>query len=140
MKSDRNLNQIWRQHLPRVHWQRVEVGLIAAGVPDLNGCHSGCEFWIENKWTKTNKVSISPEQCAWLAQRTRAGGRTFVAVRLARVKSVKLAAMDALYLYRGRDAGLLRDGGLAEAVPLGHWLGGPASWNWPEIEKLLLGK
>src|SRR5262245_51910141 len=107
--------------------------MTAVGVPDLNGCKSGTEVWVECKGAAAFKVNISAEQVAWLVQRTRAGGHTFVAVR----KHQRWRKVDSLYLYAGAQAGQLQLVGLS-LEPLGSWPGGPARWDWPQVERLLL--
>jgi len=111
-------------------------------VPDDNWCLSGSEFWIEYKKSEANVLShnLSPHQIGWIERRLRAGGRVFVAVRLQWGSGPRRgAAMDALLLYHGREARALALGGLSGAgKPLGRWEGGPARWDWPEIEALLV--
>ena len=54
----------WQQikrALPYVHWQRIETGT-GQGVPDVNGCIGGDEFWLELKIAQGNKVKITPKE------------------------------------------------------------------------------
>src|SRR4051812_50147005 len=65
--------------MPQPHFQRIETGGIARGVPDFNGCYGGVDVWIENKWTLGWVVKMRPAQVGWIERRSRAGGRCFVA-------------------------------------------------------------
>src|SRR5215213_7651185 len=82
--SDGGLGKLIPDHLPQVHFQRIETGGTGRGVPDLNGCWGGTEFWIENKHTAgwcVPRDKMRAEQVGWLERRARAGGRVFLAVR-----------------------------------------------------------
>ena len=60
-----------------VHWTRVE-SWATPGVPDLNGCYKGIDFWVERKGltTKSDKKfpQYRPHQIAWQTKRTQVGG------------------------------------------------------------------
>lgn len=138
--SDGGLRQIFQKHLPKIHWQSIET-LIGRGTPDMNGCLSGQEFWIENKLTSGWAVNFEIGQVAWHERRLRAGGRTFVAVRrLANSGPRKGAACDELWLYRGQCIRQLEAEGLKETrlLATGLWVGGPARWHWDTIGNILL--
>jgi len=51
------------------------------GVPDVNGCYNGIEFWLELKVIKGNSLQLSKFQKAWIYERTRVGGKVFVLAR-----------------------------------------------------------
>tara|TARA_A100001515_G_scaffold47868_1_gene37836 strand:+ start:310 stop:633 length:324 start_codon:yes stop_codon:yes gene_type:complete len=51
------------------------------GVPDVNGCYKGLEFWIELKVIKGNSLRLSKFQKAWIYERTKSGGKVFVLAR-----------------------------------------------------------
>ena len=114
----------------RIDWTSIETGSTGRGIPDSNGCVDGIEFWIEFKQTKHWRAGLRPEQVGWLLRRTRAGGRTFVAIR---------RASDELWLYRGDMAAHLVSRSLKDLrlQTLGLWHGGPGAWPWDEIEKCL---
>lgn len=135
--SDGGLGGLYREHLPQVHWQRIETPLTGGGVPDSNGCHLGSEFWIENKWTRGWKPKIRPFQVGWIERRLRAGGRVFVAVRRqAQAGRRRGAAVDELWLFRGEAVRALKVDGMRavdRGMLLGVWTGGPSSWNWTEF-------
>lgn len=131
MKSDGNLRSYFRKHLPSVHWTSIETPMTEPGVPDMNGCVSGSEFWVENKLASGMRVSVRPGQIGWHLRRARCGGITFIAVR--RISGKKI---DDLYLYRGADIGDLSREGLS-LEPLVHATGGPSKWNWETVLKAL---
>lgn len=57
---------------PNSHAQRIEV-TTGRGVPDLNLCGNGREWWLELK--ADHKLPLlRPEQFAWLTRRHNAGG------------------------------------------------------------------
>jgi hypothetical protein len=117
----------------------VETGITEGGIPDMNGCDAGVEFWVENKMTHGWQVDINTDQVGWLRRRSRKGGRCFVAVRRMCEKGPRRERADELWLYRGEDAELLRDLGLRGLFPLGSWVGGPSRWAWGEVERVLMG-
>lgn len=143
MKSDGGLRALMQTHLPEIHWQAIETWSTGQGVPDANGCLDGKEFWLENKRTFGWKVDLSAQQIAWLERRARAGGRVFVAVRrMSAAGPRKGGASDALYIFRGTDARTLAREGLQSAtlMPLCSSFGGPKSWDWAEVKRILILK
>jgi len=131
--QDGGLRRLFRKHLKNVDWTTVESRLTGSGIPDLNGCHGGVEFWIECKLTKGWAVRMRPAQVGWISRRVRAGGRVVVAVRR------KGRGVDQLWLVAGEAVATLRLRGLQglQGVPgaglLGCWHGGPAGWQWGAI-------
>jgi len=94
----------WQQikrALPYVHWQRIETGT-GQGVPDVNGCIGGDEFWLELKIAQGNKVKITPGQIAWLMQRIDAGGKAWIIVK----------KKEQIFIYNGYQGSFLLDAGL----------------------------
>tara|TARA_R100000963_G_C4589013_1_gene66916 strand:- start:216 stop:527 length:312 start_codon:yes stop_codon:yes gene_type:complete len=69
--------------------------MTGSGVPDVNGCGNGKEFWAELKEIHSgNKLQLRPMQISWLAKRAMHGGQVFV---LARKNSIiKLFHVDSL--------------------------------------------
>ena len=128
---------MFRQYLPEVHWLTIETAGTEGGVPDLNGCHTDTEFWIECKLTAGWTVSLRPQQIGWLMRRTRAGGNTYIAVRRKVNKSARRDAADELWLYSGADATALKMKGLRGAPPLIMCAGGPAHWHWAGVRTRL---
>jgi len=140
MKTDGNLNDIIRDNLrpSGIHFQRIETGAIAAGVPDLNYCADGVEGWIENKKTHGWTVTLRPKQVSWIYRRIRAGGRVMIAVRRMVAGGVRSDRADELWLLRGEYAADLKARGLRWALNsealLYRGVGGPMRWSWPRIE------
>ena len=94
----------WQQikrALPYVHWQRIETGT-GQGVPDVNGCIGGDEFWLELKIAQGNQVKITPGQIAWLMQRIDAGGKAWIIVK----------KKEQVFIYNGYQGSFLQDKGL----------------------------
>ena len=142
MSSDDGLWPEIRKHIRDVDWQRIETGIIAAGVPDLNGCMESVEAWIELKATDTFSVNnISPHQIGWLEKRARNGGRTFLLTRRRHNGGPRKGlAVDEIWLHRGVDARHVLVDGLKDSVPpLLVCSGGPAKWNW-ELLKIIIFK
>jgi hypothetical protein len=130
---DGNLRRIFRTNIRAVHWVSIESPSTEPGIPDLNGCYNGVEFWVENKLTHGFAVSnILPEQIGWHLRRVRAGGRTFVAVRRSKPR------VDELYIIAGSNIARLAEAGLTATPLLGKWAGGPARWGWSDILPLFL--
>jgi hypothetical protein len=86
---------------------------------------------LELKAAKHWKINLRPEQVAWHMQRSRVGGRTFIAVRRQNEKH------DELHLIAGLHAAFLKENGLERTSDI-YWEGGPRAWNWLRIESILL--
>lgn len=155
IKPDDGLRALLRKHVPPpVHWTSIETGLVQRGVPDLNGCADGRDFWVECKAVKRGwAVKVRPEQVAWLAARWRHGGRALLAVRR------RTSMDDQLWLLAGWAAPHVAAGGLpywlapggpakapsgplwpARDALLGCWGGNPARWPWQAVRAALLGR
>lgn len=65
------------------HVQRVE-DQFSTGIPDINICYQGTEFWIEAKVCNTNKINfeslLRPAQKRWHHFRKKAGGKVFTVI------------------------------------------------------------
>lgn len=139
--SDGNLRHIFQKYLPQVHWQGVETWSTGQGVPDMNGCIGGVEFWIENKVTSGWKVNFEVGQVAWAERRIRAGGRVFLAVRRkVPAGPIRGSATDELWLFHGSLMRRISCDGLKaeEKEPLIKHDGGPAAWDWVTIRRILM--
>jgi hypothetical protein len=84
-----------RDSLKNVHFQRIE-NLSGQGVPDVNACTVGCEFWLELKVSEGRFPKLSNYQIAWHYKRSQHGGKTFILQ-----KSPKQSRMN---LFEGRSA------------------------------------
>lgn len=130
---DDGLRRIFHIHLRRFHWQAIESGLTGGGIPDSNFCVDGIEGWVEHKATATNKVLLSADQVGWHLRRSRAGGRTFIAIRHRHYGGPRLGPpLDRLILYPGAKAKEIMLSGL-KIVPLGRWDGCPDRWDWEKV-------
>ncbi len=79
MAKEKNLWLLMRTNLPFIHLQRIETGMTGAGVPDVNGCAKGKEFWVELKEIHSgNALTLRPMQVAWLGKRAAHGGQRVV--------------------------------------------------------------
>lgn len=147
MTSDGDLRPLFRDRLRAgFHWQSIETGLLNAGVPDACfGHESQREGWVEFKQTREYAVTLRPEQVGWLVQRSRHGGRCFVAVRRWG-QGTDGFFEDELWLWDGLYARELKTHGLrwlkkdeesASVALLGRWTGGPGNWDWGTIEHTL---
>lgn len=135
--SDGNLRMIFQKNLPQFHWQAIETGQTGRGIPDVNGCKDGKEFWIEFKQTTGWKIAIRPEQVAWIEQRERHGGQVFVIIRRQSPAGPRKGpADDDLYIYEGRSVRSLLARGL-EVHPFKFYENGPSKWPWDEIALVL---
>jgi hypothetical protein len=124
---DGGLRKNFQKHLPQVHWQPVETGLISMGVPDINYCYEGIEGWIEYKKSDLNdRIGFRPEQIGWIKDRLRHGGRVHVAVLVEFPYSMAL--------FHGAIANewklLVKD--LIHNA-MGIWTGSARSWDWAGI-------
>ena len=95
MSKEKNLWLLIRENLKHIHLQRIETGMTGAGVPDVNGCAWGKEFWVELKEIHSgNKLTLRPMQVSWLAKRAMHGGQVFVMAR--KNDEIKLYHIDSL--------------------------------------------
>ena len=95
MAKEKNLWLLLRSNLPNIHLQRIETGMTGAGVPDVNGCAKGKEFWIELKEIHSgNTLTLRPMQISWLAKRASFGGQVFVMA--CKNDEIKLYHIDSL--------------------------------------------
>jgi len=69
----------------RSHVNRIENSA-GIGTPDVEGCISGSQFWIELKVAEVRAnlrmaVDITTDQAMWLRARRSVGGRSFLLIR-----------------------------------------------------------
>jgi penicillin-binding protein-related factor A (putative recombinase) len=95
MAKEKNLWALLRDNLLDFHLQRIETGMTGSGVPDVNGCKKGKEFWVELKEIHSgNSLTLRPMQVSWLAKRAMHGGQVFVLAR--KNDEIKLFHVDGL--------------------------------------------
>lgn len=96
--SEQSMRHTFKKYVdvlkPNAHWQRFEDSL-QSGIPDINVCYYGEEYWLEAKLMEVEKlpkksttpirIGLSAEQACWLEERAAAGGRTAVLLKLGRV-------------------------------------------------------
>lgn len=140
---DGGLRPLFREKLPEFHWNSIESGGTASGIPDSEFCVSGISAWLEFKMTETDFVirkKTWPLQIAWMGRRGRAGGRVYIAIRKHHDGGPRRGgAVDELWLTDGRQADALDHYGLRRGMSyvLGVWSGGRASWDWARIREIL---
>lgn len=99
--------QIYRD---RLHINRVE-NTVLRGMPDVEGCIDGQQFWIELKCAgrptnpgKGIAVEFQPNQAPWIERRMAAGGKVHILLQ------VGSRRRSARYLIDGRYARTLSHG------------------------------
>ena len=70
------INQIQKK-FKDYHFIRIESATIN-GIPDVNACVKGHEFWLELKSNNTKNYGLSKYQINWFIKRRRAGGFAFI--------------------------------------------------------------
>ena len=91
MPKEASLWQLLRENLSKeVHFQRIETGGTAKGVPDVNLCYQGKEIWIELKSITGNKLTLSEFQIVWMHNRDKSGGKCLILVK----KGKQIRAFD----------------------------------------------
>ena len=87
MNPETKFSKDFRSKLPKGHILRVE-NPAGPGTPDLNLCIRGVESWVEFKRVKKLPKSpqtpvftgcLEPHQVLWHFNRSRAGGRSYIA-------------------------------------------------------------
>ena len=72
-KRESMLWQRIKKNCRKAHLIRVESNTIN-GIPDINGCWSGKEFWMELKSDKVGYPKLSKWQIAWINKRIKHRG------------------------------------------------------------------
>jgi hypothetical protein len=66
---------------PHVHATRIE-NTATFGVPDVNCCYQGVEFWLELKVAAGDFVVVRPTQLAWIIKHLKVNGKVFILVAI----------------------------------------------------------
>ena len=120
-KRESKLWQRIKKHITQPHFIRVESNTIN-GIPDINGCWSGKEFWIELKSDKVSYPKLSKWQIAWINKRILNGGTVIICNETLLEKSLKLyRPLSAI-----RDARLLKPA-FAFSFPV----------KWPAVQEAI---
>ena len=88
-KRESKLWQRIKKHITKLHLIRVESNTIN-GIPDINGCWSGKEFWIELKSDKVGYPKLSKWQISWINKRIKHGGIVIICNETLLEKKLKL--------------------------------------------------
>ena len=88
-KQESKLYEELRKALPNVHFQRIETN-VGLGIPDVNGCCKGIEFWLELKVSSGTALRLSKFQKSWIIRRGREGGRVFILRKALSERALKL--------------------------------------------------
>ena len=88
-KRESKLWQRIRKNITKPHLIRVESNTIN-GIPDINGCWSGKEFWLELKSDKVGYPKLSKWQISWINKRIKHGGIVIICNETLLEKSLKL--------------------------------------------------
>ena len=78
-----------KNNTKNVHFQRIE-NLIGQGIPDVNCCTQGCEFWLELKVGDGRFPDLSKYQIAWHYRRYIVGGKSFILQKSNRRSTLEL--------------------------------------------------
>lgn len=141
-KADDGLRKLFQTHLPRPSWlwTPLETGGTHNGVPDSHYRHTvtRASGFLEVKATEGWAVTVRPHQVSWIRSHVDAGERVLVGVR-ARGAGSANGLGDALWLLHGDCIEELQEHGLKlpESFVLGRWYGGPRTWDWAAITRLL---
>lgn len=80
MRPEQRLTNWFVSHAP-AEWHVVRIeNVLGRGIPDLNICTEGVEFWVECKADSAG-FYVRPEQWAWMSRRIASGGHCFVLLR-----------------------------------------------------------
>ena len=88
-KRESMLWQRIKKNITEPHFIRVESNTIN-GIPDINGCWSGKEFWIELKSDKVGYPKLSKWQISWINKRIKHGGIVIICNETLLEKKLKL--------------------------------------------------
>lgn len=99
-----------KTHREKLHMTRIENS-VSSGMPDVEGCYSSTQFWIELKCearpkregTKI-KPRFRPGQVPWIERRVKAGGQAFVLLQVGQ------GAASSRYLVPGNEVAALARG------------------------------
>ena len=72
-KRESRLSQLIQKNCKNIHFTRIESKTIN-GIPDLNCCAEGIEFWMELKSDKVKYPRLSKWQISWINKRISNGG------------------------------------------------------------------
>ena len=88
-KRESKLWQRIKKNITKPHLIRVESNTIN-GIPDINGCWNGKEFWLELKSDKVGYPKLSKWQIAWINKRIKHGGIVIICNETLSERAVQL--------------------------------------------------
>ena len=88
-KRESKLWQRIKKHCTKPHLIRVESNTIN-GIPDINGCWSGKEFWMELKSDRVGYPKLSKWQISWINKRIKHGGIVIICNETLLQRSIEL--------------------------------------------------
>ncbi len=88
-KRESKLWQRIKKHITKPHLIRVESNTVN-GIPDINGCWSGKEFWMELKSDKVGYPKLSKWQISWINKRIKHGGIVIICNETLSKRSLEL--------------------------------------------------
>ena len=88
-KRESKLWQRIKKHITKPHLIRVESNTIN-GIPDINGCWSGKEFWMELKSDRVGYPKLSKWQISWINKRIKHGGIVIICNETLSKRSLEL--------------------------------------------------
>lgn len=75
------------------HFTRVESSTLN-GIPDVNACHSGAEYWLELKSNDLKNCGLSKWQINWHCDHIKAGGNVFILNKTLVPRALKLLRLN----------------------------------------------
>ena len=88
-KRESKLWQRIKKNITKPHLIRVESNTIN-GIPDINGCWNGKEFWMELKSDRVGYPKLSKWQVTWINKRVSHGGIVIICDEALSQRSLKL--------------------------------------------------
>ena len=88
-KRESRLSQLIQKNCKNIHFTRIESKTIN-GIPDLNCCAEGIEFWMELKSDKVKYPKLSKWQISWINKRIKNGGVVIICNQTLLDKRLKL--------------------------------------------------
>ena len=77
MKQESLLWKSVKKGLTRFFLTRIESSTIN-GIPDINACMDGNEFWLELKSKESKNLGLSNYQINWHIKHQKCGGQVFI--------------------------------------------------------------
>ena len=87
------------------HLMRIESNTIN-GIPDVNGCINGVDFWLELKSKEIKNCGLSKYQINWHTDRLAAGGKVFILLFSPLQKSLKILQISPKWVDDVLDPGI----------------------------------